>query len=482
MIPQIKLIKNIDSKKDIVLLCNSIQNIQSELLTADELTYLKGLKEAKDQTRFFVLDRLGVRVFVVEMTKTNKCSIYLHEYFRIAGNDFLKYTSLYELDSVQVVNLSSDEKASLMFAEGMALGSYTYTIKKKKEEETKKIEFATIELLSDQLTEVDVEQMNIVVEATCKNRDLANEPQQSLDSVEIAKRFESMGKEAGFKVEVLHKKQIESLKMGGLLGVNRGSITPPTFSIMTYKPENAINKKPYVLVGKGVVFDTGGVNIKPGDYMTNMHMDMAGSSMMASAIYSVAKAKLPLYVICLVAATDNRPSNNAYTPNDVLTMYDGTTVEVLNTDAEGRLTLGDALAYAKQYDPELVIDSATLTGAAHRAVGSVATCAMHKDASEAMEELKKSGFRTYERLVEFPMWEDYGEMIKSQVADIKNLGGAEAGMITAGKFLEHFVDYPWVHLDIAGPSILDKREGYRTFGGSGVGTRMLFDFFQNKVK
>jgi leucyl aminopeptidase len=269
--------------------------------------------------------------------------------------------------------------------------------------------------------------------------------------------------------------------MGGLLAVNKGSIDPPTFSILTWKPENAVNKKPFVLVGKGVVYDTGGMNIKTGNYLDNMKSDMAGAAAVAGTIYAISKAKLPIHVIGLIPATDNRANNNAYVPDDIITMHNGTTVEVKNTDAEGRLILADALSFAKKYDPELVIDLATLTGSAHAAIGDLGIVAMRKLTEEQFDQLKLSGNNVYERIVEFPLWEEYGEMIKSDIADIKNLGGREAGAITAGKFLEHFTDYPWIHLDIAGSAFLTKQDNYRGIGSTAAGVRLLFDFFNSQL-
>jgi leucyl aminopeptidase len=290
-----------------------------------------------------------------------------------------------------------------------------------------------------------------------------------------------MGKESGFRTEILTKKKIESLKMGGLLSVNKGSVDPPTFTIIEWKPAKAVNKKPYVLVGKGLVFDTGGMNIKTGPHMGEMKSDMAGGAAVASAIYAVAKAKLPVYVVGLIPATDNRPSGNAYVPGDVIKMYNGTTVEVLNTDAEGRMILADALSYAIKYSPELVIDIATLTGAASMAIGKYGIVGMGSKSEKEMEKLKISGENVCERIVEFPFWEEYGELIKSEVADIKNIGGKDSGAITAGKFLEKFTDYPWIHLDIAGPAFVDAKYNYRGNGGTGVCVRLLFDFFKNKI-
>jgi leucyl aminopeptidase len=248
---------------------------------------------------------------------------------------------------------------------------------------------------------------------------------------------------------------------------------------MEYKPKNAKNKRPIVLVGKGVVFDTGGLSLKPTPgSMDEMKCDMAGGAAVIGAISAIAANQLPVHVIALVPATDNRPGMNAICPQDILTMYDGTTVEVLNTDAEGRLILADALGYAKKYDPLLVIDLATLTGAAMRAVGSYASAIMGTADQDIMNQLSKSGFQTWERTVQFPLWKEYGNEMKSDIADLKNLGGANAGHISAGKFLEHFTTYPWIHIDIAGPAYSNAAQSYRTKGGSGVGVRMLYNFIK----
>jgi len=234
-------------------------------------------------------------------------------------------------------------------------------------------------------------------------------------------------------------------------------------------------------VGKGVVYDTGGMNIKTGSFMNDMKTDMAGGAAVSSALYAIAKARLPVHVIALVPATDNRTNGNAYVNGDIITMFDGTKVEVINTDAEGRMLLADALSYAKKYDPELVIDVATLTGSALRAIGTVGIVAMQVNASVEFNKLKQSGEKVYERLVEFPMWKEYREELNSEIADIKHLGGTNAGSITAAKFLEHFTGYPYIHLDIAGPAFFEKGYRYRSPGGSGIAVRLLFDFIKNKA-
>jgi len=250
---------------------------------------------------------------------------------------------------------------------------------------------------------------------------------------------------------------------------------------MEWKPADAVNKKPVVFVGKGIVFDSGGMNLKPGDSMLNMKDDMSGAAAAALAVYAIAKAKLPVYVVGLMPATDNRPGTEAMVPGDILKMHNGMTVEVLNTDAEGRLILADALSYARKYKPELVIDMATLTGAAVRAIGKFACAGMQCKAAEEFLELAECGFRTNERIVELPMWDEYGELIKSELADLKNIGPGDAGTITAGKFLEKFTDYPYIHLDIAGPAFLDKADSYRGIGGTGFGVRLLFEYMIRKI-
>lgn len=310
-------------------------------------------------------------------------------------------------------------------------------------------------------------------------RDLVNEPPNVLTPRELALRIEELGKQYGFSVEVYDKAKIVELGMGGLLAVNRGSYEPPRFSILTWKPERPVNQKPIVLVGKGITFDTGGLSLKPTpNQMDFMKCDMAGAATVIGLFVSAALLKLPIYLIGLIPSTENRPGREAYTPNDVIRMYDGTYVEVLNSDAEGRMILADALAYAKQYNPDLVIDYATLTGSAIIALGEHTIALYSTASSEITEAFLQSGFRTYERMVLMPLWDEYKESLKSDIADLKNVGGRPAGSITAAKFLEHFTSYPWMHLDIAGPAYLSSPWTYRPKGGTGVGVRVTLDFLK----
>jgi len=377
--------------------------------------------------------------------------------------------------SLAIEAQSSD--LAMAFAEGLALAKYSFD-----KYFTKKEKKADLQIqLSDSFTAAEIQELNAVVGATYLARDLVNEPLSFLTAKQLAKQAQKAGERFGFKVEVFNKKKIEALKMGGLLAVNRGSQDPPSFSILEYKGEGHTNDQPIVLVGKGVVYDTGGLSLKPTpNSMDSMKSDMGGAAAVIGAISAIAANKLPVHVIGLVPATDNRPGLNAYVPGDVIKMYDGSTVEVLNTDAEGRMLLADALAYAKNYKPQLVVDLATLTGAAAIAIGKYGVVAMGTAEEDDFHNLQLAGDRAYERIARFPFWDEYAELMKSSIADQKNIGGREAGAITAGKFLEKFTDYPWIHIDIAGPAFLNAPHHYRPEGGTGVGVRLIYNFIKAK--
>ena len=399
---------------------------------------------------------------------------------RKAGFDVHAFLKDFDVEEVVIENGGVEPQECLAFAEGLALTNYQF-LKYYSKQEEKLYALQRVAIVDKSLGEKEVEQLNHLLKAVYTARNLVNEPLSYLTAEQLSSEMEKMGKEAGFSVEVFNKKKIESLKMGGLLAVNKGSVDPPTFSILTWKPDHPVNQHPIVLVGKGVVYDTGGLSLKPTqDSMDYMKCDMGGAAAVAGILYAISANRLPVWVVGLVPATDNRPDGNAYVPGDVVTMYDGTTVEVLNTDAEGRMLLADALSYAKQYDPELVIDLSTLTGSAHMAIDKYGIVGMGNASREVMENLKESGERTSERIAEFPFWEEYAELLKSDIADLKNIGGKYAGAITAGKFLEHFTDYPYIHLDIAGPAFNKVPFNYRGKGGSGVGVRILYDFLQHR--
>ncbi|HNS17722.1 MAG TPA: leucyl aminopeptidase [Bacteroidales bacterium] len=475
----IKKTSRLKSKGNIVLLLEKKDQLPPSFLTGEEFSYVIRQKE-KQEKDLVVLNRYD-HLVVIQFIKEEASAPKRWENCRIAGDRIGTVLNDHKIREVILLDVEGRQEETLALAEGMELGNYQF-LAYKKDPGKKKNSLETISICSKSVTPKMVDLLNSVCEGTSRCRNLINEPVINLNAARLAGEIEKMGKEVGAEVEILNRKKIEALKMGGLLAVNKGSLDPPTFSIFSWKPPKPVNKKPYVLVGKGIVFDTGGLNIKSGNYMDNMKYDMAGAAAAAAVVYSVAKAGLPVHVIALIPATDNRPGGNAYAPGDVICMYDGTTVEVLNTDAEGRLILADALSYAKNYDPELVIDIATLTGAAAMAIGKYGIVAMKSKSDDEFAKLKTAGDAVYERIVEFPFWEEYGELIKSDVAEIKNIGGREAGAITAGKFLEHFTAYPYIHLDIAGPVWSEKKDSYRGTGATGVGVRLLFEFLRRKYQ
>lgn len=480
MTTSIKLKNTANKTASCFYLVDKKSDLKKTGLNKDELAYVKKKHTAKEY--FITLNKFDKLVFIqytdewVEEHEHQQL-----ELLRVAGSKICGAINAHKYNQVNLVNLSSLHDESLLaVAEGCALSNYQFIrYKSSKEKNT----LTEVSVVASKITAAQITKLNVLCEAVCKARDLVNEPQNTLNAVTFANEMKQMGKASGLKVEVLNKKQIQSLKMGGLLAVNQGSKTPPTFTVMEWKPRGAFNKKPLVLVGKGVVYDTGGLSLKPtANSMDYMKCDMAGGALVAATMYAIAKAKLPVYVIGLVPATDNRPGEDAYTPGDVITMYDGQTVEVLNCDAEGRLLLADALAYAKKYNPELVMDFATLTGAAAAAIGGYGIVCMGTADEATKLNLKLSGNQTYERLVEFPLWDEYGKLLKSDIADMKNIGGPIAGAITAGKFLEKFTKYPWMHFDIAGPAWNNSADAYRPKNGTGVGVRLMFDFITNLIE
>ena len=470
------LIKNkttISNKDNLILICNQKSNFSDFKLSKQELNYIK--KEKNNAKEIISINQYNKRVFLI-FSKKEKTKNKQNEHYRLLGDTLTE--KLKNEKSVLLVNLKKNENEIIQIAEGMALSNYTFTKHKTK----KKPNNLSVIYLFNYSKKKKIKELQNIVDAVFFTRDLINEPFSHLTAKDLAKSAVNSGKKYGVKTTVFNKKKIQSLKMGGLLAVNKGSLDDPTFTIMKWKPEHAHNKQPIILIGKGIVYDTGGLSLKPtANSMDLMKIDMGGAATVIGAIQAIAANNLPCYVIGLIPATDNRPSGNAYAPGDVITMHDGTTVEVLNTDAEGRLILADALSFAKKYNPELMIDLATLTGAAVAAIGNYGFVSMHDGAKKEHEQLKKIGEEVHERLAEFPFWSDYDELIKSDIADIKNLGGPYAGAITAGKFLAHFAKHPFIHIDL--PGVYSKiKYGYRGKGATGMGVRLLYHFIKQKNK
>ncbi|MEP7168534.1 MAG: leucyl aminopeptidase [Bacteroidota bacterium] len=473
----ISKVKTVADNEHLVIFTKDIKKFNASFFTPSETDYVKA--ELANDSKLVLVNQYK-RVIMIQVVDKSPDKNKVLEACRKAGDSVAAILNKRKAKSVAVADDNLKEEL-LAVAEGMCLGNYQF-LKYKKDKEKDTHSLREIKIVSKNISDKDLATLQVVCEATCLARDLVNEPQSFLTATQLAKEFQSLGKQSGFNVEVFNKSKIQSMKMGGLLAVNQGSIEPPTFTVMEYKPNRPVNKKPYVLVGKGVVYDTGGLSLKPTlNSMDYMKCDMAGGAIVGTTLYAIAKAKLPIHVIGLVPATDNRPDGAAYTPGDVVTMYSGLTVEVLNTDAEGRMILADALHYAKQYSPELVCEFSTLTGAASVAIGHYGIVAMGNADDKMKKELNDSANHVFERLVEFPFWEEYDELIKSDIADMKNVGGPSAGAITAGRFLNKFVDYPYMHFDIAGPAFVKSNDSYRGKNGTGIGVRFMFDFLKKKA-
>jgi leucyl aminopeptidase len=470
MFPQISIISELKDTISTASLFNQFEKQMQLSLSEPEQTHVKNVLEK--ESNCVIRNYPNLQFF----GKIKDTDFYLMlEAARNAGAMLFEALKSIQCPAVQLVCYS---KAPLMsaFLEGLLLASYSFD-KYKKEKES----FAIREILvlDKATTEKDVQELLNLVKAVFVTRNLVNEPLSFLTATQFSEECGKLAKESGLELEVFNKKKIESLKMGGILAVNKGSIDPPTFNILEWKPKNAQNKQPIVLVGKGIVFDTGGLSLKPTpNSMDYMKVDMAGGAIVASSIYAAALNQLPLHIITLVPATDNRPDGNAYVPGDVIRMYDGTSVEIKNPDAEGRLILADALSYAKKFKPQLVIDYATLTGAADIIAGPHAAVVMG-NSSRNIECIKQSGLQTYERLIEVPLWDEYAKQLKSNIADLNNLGMREAQSTIAGKFLEHFTDYDWVHIDSAGTPFYKEKDSYRPAGATGFGTRLIYHFLKS---
>ncbi|HMX40867.1 MAG TPA: leucyl aminopeptidase family protein [Saprospiraceae bacterium] len=448
----------------------------AEWLEAAECAFVQ--QAAARDVQQFCFPRAERLVFV-RLLKPEKNPSLAAESARAAGNDLLRELRQYKLETLTLFNACSANRA-LPFAEGLALGSYQFfkyfTQPDKKDKPLRSIAFGP-----DVASEGEVAALDALVESVFLTRDWVNEPHSHFSAVHLGEQVEAAAAEYGFCAEVLGEEALESLRMGGLLAVNRASSVPPRFCILEWKPPAARNARPLVLVGKGVVYDTGGLSIKSSEGMEYMKCDMAGAAVVAAVFALAARLRWPLHLVGIIPATDNKIGEKAIGPGDVITMHSGTTVEVVNTDAEGRLILADALHFAKKYEPELVLDFATLTGAAIKALGNQAIAYMGTAAREIKQAFEESGHATYERLVELPLWKEYGDELKSPIADLRNVGSSNGGMMTAGKFLEHFVgDLPWLHFDIAGPAYLRTANGYRPKEGTGVGVRLVAEFLRRR--
>ena len=368
-------------------------------------------------------------------------------------------------------------------AEGLFLASYRYDLflgeeTKKARKLPKVVTLIIAEEQDKKSCEAAVEKARKISQAVMLTRDLVNAPGNIKSPDYLAEQARFAAEQSALHCKILGRKELTEEGCGALLGVAQGSAREPRLIILEHKGGHK-DEAPVALVGKGVTFDSGGISLKPGEKMDEMKMDMAGGAAVIGTMLAASLLALPVNLVGIVPAVENMPSATAYRPGDILTSLSGQTIEVLNTDAEGRLILADALTYAKRYEPRLVIDLATLTGACIIALGHHATAVLGND-QELVDALRVAGDDSGERLWQLPLWEDYDQQIKSDVADVKNVGGRPAGTITAAAFLKKFAkDFNWAHLDIAGTAWRDQATPYTPKGGTGVGVRLLIAFLNN---
>jgi leucyl aminopeptidase len=382
----------------------------------------------------------------------------------------------------------SVETASQAIVEGTILALYRFLEHKSAsdEEETEIEQLTFVEFDADKLPQVETGATagQVIAESACLVRDLVNHPPNVATPTMLAETARQLAEKYGLRCQVLDEEQMAELGMGALLGVAQGSQEPARFIILEHNADRE-GLDTIVLVGKGITFDSGGISIKPGEGMEEMKTDMAGGAVVLATLRVAGILDLPLHVVGLVPATENLPSGRAYKPGDVLHSLSGQTIEIINTDAEGRLILADALAYAQRYKPQAVVDLATLTGACVVALGHMTSGLMGTDA-KLVTRLKRASQTTAELAWELPLLKDYYRQIKSEVADVKNTGGRPGGVVTAGAFLSKFAQgYPWAHLDIAGTTWIERDKIYPprsylpTPGATGVGVRLLVQFLRD---
>jgi len=422
-----------------------------------ERLVLVGLGKKRELTDERIRQGAGAAIQALRGTSIKGCTTILHLAGK-GGNEFLQAA-----------------------VEGAALGGYGFSQYKTKNDDNGGIEKAWLlypPAYAMEMAEKVVAETQKVCEAVLFVRDLVSQPG---NVAFLAKKGLEMSARFGITCRVLERDEIEQNGMEALLAVARGSRQPPRFIILEYTGAGA-KERPTVLVGKGITFDSGGISLKPREGMEKMKDDMAGGAAVMGTLMAAAALNLPVNLVGLVPAAENLPGGGAYKPGDVVKSMSGQTIEIVNTDAEGRMILCDALHYAKRYRPAALIDLATLTGACVVALGNVASGMMGND--EGLKRaIRSAAEKCGERVWELPLWEEYGELMKSDIADLKNAGGAEAGAISAGWFLKSFVGKSrWVHLDIAGTAWMDKDRPYQPKGATGVGVRLLVEYLKGVAK
>ncbi|MFH1750120.1 MAG: leucyl aminopeptidase [Candidatus Micrarchaeota archaeon] len=450
----------------------------SSLIKGGEFTakpgqiYLLNHNLEKMQSKRIILSGLGPR------------SQFTQERMRGAAAKGATYARNIGLSSLGVSHAidapGTPDASAAAIVEGIVLGSYRFQKYRTEDaKEPKALENANIYTEINRLKEIQkiIDATQTVCDAANLVRDMNNEPGNIATPAYMARRAQEVGAKYGIKCKVLGLKEIGALKMNAFLSVAKGSVQEPKLVVMDYNPKG---KETLVLVGKGITFDSGGISIKPSRDMEKMKWDKSGGCTVIGAIAAAAALKLPYHLIAIAPFTENMPSGSASKPGDVVSAMNGKTIEIANTDAEGRLVLADALVYAARFKPKAVIDFATLTGACVVALGDVCAGIFGND-EKMIEKVRLSGERTGEKCWPLPLWREYDDKIKSDIADVKNIGNlpGDAGAITAAAFLKKFVSYPWVHLDIAGTAWNDYEKPYGIKGATGYGVRLIVDLLRN---
>lgn len=427
------------------------------------------------------------RLLLVGLGKEKEFTI---DKLRGAGSSAARYIREVGLKSfvipvsfVQAKGFMSREKVRA-FVEGILLGLYKFKEFKSPEKGNVGKEVSAVTILvkdSDELKEArsEAKRAESVARGSIIARDLVSRPGNSATPTFLANTARKIAKKHGLTCRVLDEKMAEKLGMGSFLSVARGTDEPARFIILEHKPRVKKSIPTVVLVGKAITFDSGGISMKPASNMEEMKTDMAGGAAVLGTLQVIAEQKPPVHVVGLVPATENLPSGHALKPGDIVKPMSGKTIEIISTDAEGRLILADALTYALRYKPSAIVDMATLTGACIIALGNEVSGIMGNN-DNLIEKIRSAAEVTGEKVWQLPLWEEYGELIKSDIADIKNAGGRPAGTITGGYFLKEFVgETPWVHIDIAGTAWTKKDRPYIPKGATGVGVRLLVEVIEN---
>jgi len=375
----------------------------------------------------------------------------------------------------------SEEELAESFVAGLLLGTYQFNeLKTLERDKIKQIEKVVIlgETAEEMKALVDgVEKGEIISKAVCMARDLVNGPSNQITPTALAEKARQIAKDEGMEIQVLEVSQAEAMGMGAFVAVAKGSQEPGKFIILEHNKGKGLDT--IALVGKGITFDSGGISIKPSEKMERMKDDMSGAAAVLAILQAASRLQIPLHLVGVIPATENLPSGKAYKPGDVLKTLSGQTVEVISTDAEGRLILSDALTYGLQYQPKAVIDLATLTGACVIALGDYVIGLFGNDET-LLKRVEEASARTGEKVWRLPLWDEYFEYLKSDVADFRNVGTRSAGAIIGGIFLSKFAGKtPWVHLDIAGPAYIEKERPYTPKGGTGVGVRLVLQLLRD---